>query len=189
MHSASHSNSGTSEVRCYGVKRRWEVSEVSWSNATQESPWQVAGCDGEDDRESQPSDSVVLTTDDTWYSWDVSDMARRWVSHPEDNHGVLLLAEGGSGSLWSLHSSNLAEQPPYWLHRLRPKLELAVQPPGIYPTPTNSPTVTITSTPTATPTITPTPTVPESGFFEPTVIGLGLGAILIFVALSLLVFI
>ena len=45
-----------------------------------------------------------------------------------------------------------------------------------------------TPTPTSTGTLTPTPTVPESGFFEPTVIGLGLGAILIFVALSLLVF-
>jgi len=46
-----------------------------------------------------------------------------------------------------------------------------------------------TPTPTSTGTLTPTPTVPETGFFEPTVIGLGLGAILIFVAFSLLVFI
>ena len=45
-----------------------------------------------------------------------------------------------------------------------------------------------TPTPTSTGTLTPTPTVPESGFFEPTVIGLGLGVIFIFVALSLLVF-
>ena len=46
-----------------------------------------------------------------------------------------------------------------------------------------------TPTPTSTGTLTPTPTVPETGFFEPTVIGLGLGVIFIFVALSLLVFI
>lgn len=50
-------------------------------------------------------------------------------------------------------------------------------------------TVSGTPTPTSTGTLTPTPTMPESGFFGPTVVGLGLGAILIFVALSLLVFI
>ncbi len=47
---------------------------------------------------------------------------------------------------------------------------------------------TASGTPTPT-SATATPTVPETGFFEPTVIGFGLGGILIFVALSLLVFI
>ncbi len=46
-----------------------------------------------------------------------------------------------------------------------------------------------TPTPTSTGTLTPTPTVPETGFFAPTVIGLGFGGLLIFLALSLLMFI
>jgi len=45
-----------------------------------------------------------------------------------------------------------------------------------------------TPTPTSTGTLTPTPTVPETGFFGPTVIGLGFGGLLILLAFSLLVF-
>ena len=50
-------------------------------------------------------------------------------------------------------------------------------------------TVSGTPTPTSTGTLTPTPTVPETGFFAPTVIGLGFGGLLILFALSFLLFI
>lgn len=46
-----------------------------------------------------------------------------------------------------------------------------------------------TPTPTSTGTLTPTPTVPATAWFEPTIMGLGFGGLLIFVALSLLLFI
>jgi hypothetical protein len=158
LRSATHQSVGDMTVKCYGIKRPWELSEATWTNATQTTQWEVPGCGGPSDRDLEPADSVLVTADGTTYTWDVTTLARQWVANPSTNHGILFEGEGAGTGYWTFSSSDLAESPPYWYHRLRPKLEIAAKPRDPTPTPTNTPTATPTATQTATPTNTATPT-------------------------------
>jgi hypothetical protein len=168
LQAAIHQNVGDMTVRCYGVKRAWDVSEATWTNATQSIAWEIPGCMGPSDRETVPVASVLVTADNTTYTWDVTSLARQWVANPSANNGMLLEGEASGSGYWAFRSSNLSEQPPYWLQRYRPKLELLVELPEPTPTPTNTPTPTDTATPTATPTDTATPTMTPTNTPTPT---------------------
>jgi hypothetical protein len=158
LRSATHQSVGDMTVKCYGIKRPWDLSEATWTNATQTTQWEVPGCGGPSDRDMEPADSVLITADGRTYTWDVTNLARQWVANPSTNHGILLEGEAAGTGYWTFSSSDLAETPPYWYHRLRPKLEIAAKPRDPTPTPTNTPTATPTATQTATPTNTATPT-------------------------------
>jgi hypothetical protein len=161
VHSSFDSGVGPMTVSCYGIKRPWNIFDATWANATQTSQWEVPGCDGPSDREPTPVGSVVLASGNTWYRFDVSELARSWVADPTANHGVVLKGSAAGSGYWTFVSSDQAEDPPQWKHRLRPKLELLVSLPG--PTPTPSPTPTVTGTLIATPTRTMTPTPTATG--------------------------
>jgi hypothetical protein len=156
LRSAVHHDVGAMTVRCFGVRRPWEIADATWTNATQSTEWEVSGCDGVGDREREAADSVLVTADETTYLWDVTDLARRWVSDPSTNNGVILEGEADGTGRWRFRSSDQSESPPYWMHRYRPKLELAVQLPEPTQAATATPTLSETATPTRT--VTPTPT-------------------------------
>jgi hypothetical protein len=147
-------------VNSYGIKRPWEVSDATWTQATDTTLWEVPWVGGESDREMEPTSSVLVDAPDTTYAWDVTDLARKWVADPGANYGVLLEGHAAGTSRLTFTSSDQVEQPPYNLHRLRPKLELVVRLSEPPPTPTATPTVTGTlpATPTGTATLTPTAT-------------------------------
>jgi len=147
-------------VNSYGIKRPWEVSDATWTQATDTTLWEVPGIGGESDREMEPTSSVLVDAPDTTYAWDVTDLARQWVADPDANYGVLLEGHATGTSTLTFISSDQVEQPPYNLHRLRPKLELVVRLAEPSQTPTASPTATgtLTATPTATEVVTATPT-------------------------------
>jgi len=153
---SSYGSGGDLQIDCYGIKRLWEVPEANWSQATDMTEWEGLGCSGPGDRETIPSDSVVVTQGDTLYQWDVTDLAGQWVANPGDNHGVVLEADASGSDLWTFISSDEGEGTGHSWYRQRPKLELLVRPADVTPTPTG--TATSTSTVTKTPTLTPTTT-------------------------------
>jgi hypothetical protein len=167
LRSATHQNVGNMTVRGYGVKRAWDVNQASWTNATQGTAWEMPGCSGPSDREMVPAASVLVTADNTTYTWDVTRLARQWVANPSANYGMLLEGEAAGSGYWAFRSSEVPEQPPYWLHRYRPKLELLVELPEPTPTPTLTASPTATATDTATPTITPSITPTPSATHTP----------------------
>jgi len=143
-------------VNCYGIRRPWEVSEASWLNATAGTQWEVPGCGGSGDRDSEPVSSVRVTDTEATYLWDVTALAQEWVASPASNHGIVLEGEGVGDGYWTFVSSNQPERPPFAYLRLRPKLELVVE--LLEPTPTPTSTVTATGVATASATVTPTRT-------------------------------
>jgi hypothetical protein len=159
---------GDITVDCYGIKHPWEVSQANWINATQGTEWEGPGCSGPNDRELTPVSSVLITADDTTYTWDLTDLATQWVANPAANHGVVLEGSAAGSGYWTFVSSDQAEEGAYGKHRLRPKLELVVQPPEITPTPTNTPTQTVSPTSTGTATQTATPTATHTPTASPT---------------------
>jgi hypothetical protein len=145
---------GDMVVNCYGIKRPWDIGAATWLNATQTTQWEGEGCTGPSDRGDMVS-SVLVTARRAAYTWDVTELASDWVTDPSTNHGVVLEASGGGSGYWTFVASDQAEQPPYGLHSLRPKLELVVR---VRELPTPTPTPTATDVPTATSTATHAPT-------------------------------
>ncbi len=160
LRTANHLNIGDMFVHCYGIARPWDIGEATWTNATTATLWEAAGCSGAGDRDQVPADSVLITTDNTTYAWDVTDLAHDWIADPSTNHGVVLEGEAVGEGYWTFRSSDQAEDAAHTYHRLRPKLELLVRLPEPTPTPTSTPTITELPTPTvsALPSTTPTAT-------------------------------
>jgi hypothetical protein len=153
LRSALHRDVGDMTVHCYGIKRPWSISEATWANATADTQWEVPGCAGVTDRDTVPVDSVLVTTDNATYTWDVTDLAKQWVADPSANYGVVLEGEAAGSGYWLFRSSDQAEDAAHTYYRLRPKLELVVQLPGGTPGPTLTPTGTAMVTQTLTPTL------------------------------------
>jgi hypothetical protein len=161
LFAASCSDPAGVMVNAYGIKRPWVISEATWLNATAGTAWEVPGCGGETDREMAPTSSVNVTSGDTYYTLDMTALARRWVADPSTNHGLLLQASLDGSAYCTFTSSDQTEDPPYWKHRQRPKLELVVRLPEAAATATPTPTVTATEV--TTPTATATPTTSATG--------------------------
>jgi hypothetical protein len=170
LFSSFHSSVDDMTVNCYGIKRPWDVSNATWVNATQTTQWEVPGCGGPSDREPTAASSAVVTSGETWYHFDVTDLAQSWVADPSANHGVVLEGEAAGAGYWTFVSSNQVEEPPRAKHRLRPKLELVVRLPEPVPTPTATLTPTPTATEAVTPTTTATPTVPSHTIHIPIIL-------------------
>jgi hypothetical protein len=170
--SSFHSDVGDLGVDCYAIKRPWDIGQATWTNATDATRWEEPGCSGSGDREMTPISSVVVTAEGATYSWDLTDLAGRWVADPSTNHGILLeAAEGSAGGsgYWTFVSADQAEDTrpgAEWTYRGRPKLELVVR--AVEPTPTATATQVATATPTAT--ITSTPTVPVHSAYLPIIL-------------------
>ena len=82
-------------VSVYKVKRDWAASEATWNAARSGEPWQVAGCDGSGDRDMSESAATVVSTVNTWYSWDITSLVADWVANPTGNKGMILISDAG----------------------------------------------------------------------------------------------
>jgi len=83
------------KVGAYGVLREWMAEEATWTNATSLVPWGAPGCnDIVTDRGERPEFAVGTDGPRRWYSFDITGLARQWVSGGLANNGVLLKAPG-----------------------------------------------------------------------------------------------
>jgi hypothetical protein len=149
--------------RMYQVLNPWDEASATWENRTTGVTWAAQGASAKcSDIGCDPAVTMGSTDVPRWYTFDVTDLVKEWVAHPDKNFGAALFGESSSNMSFKFASSQIH---PYWGY-LRPKLSLvygevaatATPTATPSPTPTLTPTETPTSTPTATPTATPSPT-------------------------------
>lgn len=141
-------------MRVYEVLNAWDENGATWEERSPGVAWNEKGaalrCE---DTACEPIESMGVNEIKRWYTWDITSLVRKWVAHPEENHGVLLFGESSANIGFTFYSS---QTHPYQA-AFRPRLDL------VYgePTPTPTPTATPTQTPTPTPTATATPSRPS----------------------------
>lgn len=146
----------TTDVGLYELLKPWTEGEATWLNASASTPWQVSGCEGEQDRDGDYIAVSRLRNVGVWQTWEnalLRDLVQRWAAEPESNLGVVLLGLSTTRQQWLIASSQAAAAS-------RPRLIVSYYVPEPTATPTASATPTRTPTLTATPsrTCTPSPT-------------------------------
>ncbi len=175
------SNTGDIQASSYTLRRNWNDDAANWIQAASGDPWGEQGANATDgdakDRDSTPTDirsfrwyktyidpetkEVFELDSATWYSLDVTDAVRDWVSNPEANFGLVVKADGGSVEARFTSSE-------YPTVGLRPCLVVTYMETEAAPTVSATATPTQTATPTATATETSTPTPTATATASPT---------------------
>lgn len=152
----------------------WDESSATWKQRAAGLAWRRDGATARcEDTACTSSTSMGLNAVKRWYTWDITSLVKKWVAHPETNHGILLFGESSANIGFTFYSS---QSHPYQA-AFRPRLDIVYGEPTPTPTPTATPTPTPTPTPTATatatvapsPTATPTPTETPTPAPTPTV--------------------
>ncbi len=150
-------------IAAYVLRRSWVEDQVNWNQAAAGQNW---GTPGADDIVTDRDDAIVATTTvadlGTWYVWNVTAAAQRWVDDPSLNKGLLLLGSGSQSVEYRFFSSEYGSASTF-----RPRLTITFAPPPTSPTPSATPTATPMATPT------PTPTVPQVYAVSPLGVYLG----------------
>ncbi len=162
IHCSATSNGSPLTAEIYGLRRPWNESSVTWTQASAGDPWDEAGAYGSGDKSPDSVDSVQIQKLRVWYDWDVTSLAQGWVSDPRSNFGAIIQAHSSTSVAYYCESSENASV------NSRPALTVEYRLP---PTPTPTPTFTPTPTPTDTPTPTETPIPTETPTASPTVPG------------------
>ena len=137
------------DVSIYRLLPHWVDTQTTWTQATDGTPWAVAGAKGQGtDYDPQP---IVVEPDvdaSGPYILNLKNTVQDWVRGTKPNQGLLLAGPdvGSGANLYRFASSESGEV------AKRPMLEI------IYVLATPTPTPTHTPTPTVTPTTTPTAT-------------------------------
>lgn len=144
------------DVGVYEVLRPWTEAGATWRQAAPGNAWQIAGCDGVNDRAIEYVAKIKFREAGKWQTWDnapLRDLVQRWVADPARNYGVVLVGlSPNERQFWALWSSQYELRP--GSEPLRPKLVVSYY----LPLPTATPTTTHTPTRTPTPSMTPSPT-------------------------------
>ncbi len=139
----------------HGLLRPWNEAAATWQRTGTGQNWAQPGALGPGtDHIAAASDSKTLKLPAGWYSFNVTDLVKRWVADPAGNHGLMLQARAGTveTNMEVRFAARESGDP-----SIRPKLRVKylIQPPTPTPTPTPQHTATLTPTPTATRTPTP----------------------------------
>ena len=107
-------------VASYPVTRTWKEMEATWHKATKGDYWGLPGCsDISTDRSPIATDTEPVHDRFTWYYWDVTSAAQRWLQDPATNKGVLLQQTNTEvGGEYDIRGSEYPD--PTW----RPRLEI-----------------------------------------------------------------
>ncbi|MGQ9492496.1 MAG: DNRLRE domain-containing protein [Anaerolineae bacterium] len=142
------------ELAAYCVKKDWVPQEATWNRASFAVPWEIPGCNGEEDRcqSHDPNEVAEVTGMGKWVEIPVTSIVQQWVNG--ENHGLVLRGKPGAIHIGKavFYSARFTDRD------LHPWLWVEWNPPTLTPTPSNTPTHTPTNTPTCTPTATSTPT-------------------------------
>jgi len=131
----NRSNPAPITLAAHRVLRPWDEGAATWEQATANVAWQEPGASGSQDRSPTPVDDVDVDRDAGWVSLDVTSLVQEWVTHPTDNHGLLLRGTASSAVEYRFASAEWPEI------AARPRLIIGYLEHGATtPTPTPSPT-------------------------------------------------
>lgn len=145
--------------QCYYLKKDWSESAATWTTTGMAESWMVAGANGPDsDYESNYFAAATVSAIAQPVTIDLRPAVRRWLQHPEENRGFLVIASTGNLQV-NFRSSEVGraeEQPQLTIDYTMPDATIT---PTATASPTSSPTLLSTATPPpgATLTFTPTP--------------------------------
>jgi len=150
LYTTGRSNPAPITLSVVQLKRSWDEEVATWVQATALEAWaQLGARDTDLDRGSKAFASQTLSAGSGWNQWDLTYLVQEWSLHPEENHGLALVANGPVSVEYDFGSGE-------WTEAFQPYLEVAYIP--IYPSPTPLPTDTPTITPIVpTATVTPMP--------------------------------
>ena len=169
LYAKSKSTTSGLLLNVYEVLKEWDEASATWRERKKGIRWAADGA-GKlcADIGCEPSARFGVDAVGRWYTVDVTSLVRKWVAHPDENHGMAFFGESGANIAFAFHSSEAGVP---WT-ALRPRLSLVygeMQPaPTFTPTPTGTPTPTPTASPTPTVTPEPTATHTETPTPEPT---------------------
>jgi len=148
----SQSNANPLRVAIYRMNRSWQETEATWLTATLGTAWAAWGAnDAPADRAATAAVTFTMSAANTWYTVDITTLARQWVQDGASNYGLVLRGDAGSSVEYRVRSSDTLAAV------FGPKLTVHYSIPS-GPTPTPTHTGTATGTPTRTDTATPRPT-------------------------------
>jgi hypothetical protein len=131
------------DIGVYRVLRPWTESSTTWNE-----PWQIAGCNGDNDRESEYSALATFDYAPAWQAWDngaLKDLVQDWIHDPSNNHGLALVGSStGSPEWWSLYSSDYGSTASEKARRPKLTVSYYLLPPTVTPTLLWTPTPVIT---------------------------------------------
>ena len=105
-------------VQACAVKRPWVAAEATWVNADASTEWELPGCNGSTDRETDCCDVAEFSKASAWIAVDATDIVRSWLGGGLPNNGIVLKSLPGGSVDYVLAGSD------YWRASLRPKLEI-----------------------------------------------------------------
>jgi hypothetical protein len=101
----------------YRLLRPWVADEATWNDASLLNPWAEAGADASGvDRAEMASGEINLAMSGSWYSLEITDLVRAWVTDPASNYGLLFKGEAAISKRYTLAASE------YLPEALRPML-------------------------------------------------------------------
>ncbi len=112
----SRNHDWTSNYKIYRLSRPWDEATVTWVNADAATPWGIPGAGAVGaDREGRVIGAGSLDKLG-WKTFDIAgDVATDMYEHPENNHGIIIRAEGGSSVAYHLASSEAASANAPWV--------------------------------------------------------------------------
>jgi len=107
LYQTDESNSNALCISAYPMLRAW-TNNATWYSAAQNDPWGGAGASriGQDRSEMRIGPSAPTPGKDRWFEVGLRDAVQRWVAHPQENQGILLLGGSGGSKSVTLASSN-----------------------------------------------------------------------------------
>jgi len=107
---------GTGYFRLYGLSQDWiegscsgscGTAGVTWDTTDGTNAWTTPGGDPDTSAVSE----VQAGGSGTWHRWNISAIARQWVSGERANYGLLISAEGASASFHSSDNADATTRP------------------------------------------------------------------------------
>ena len=100
---------GTNPISLYRINNSWTEGTgtgqitndgVTWNNRTENNAWDVPG----GDFDSRVWATTDVTTAETYYTWDITELVQSWINGTYPNYGIVLYGVNGHGQ-WHFPSS------------------------------------------------------------------------------------
>lgn len=79
-------------IEAHALLHAFHETQVTWDDRVTGTPWDSPGCGSGTDYRATATDTVNISTVNTWYSFDLTSLVAEWYNGTLANHGVLLIA-------------------------------------------------------------------------------------------------
>ena len=85
-------------LNTYQLLRSWNPTKATWIYADTDKEWGFVGAgDTFTDRKATPISSQTIYTASRFYDFPLTSLVQQWVSYPQTNQGVIIIAQPGAG--------------------------------------------------------------------------------------------